>query len=65
MAWTIKAGKMGKGAAGTVGTQSIVSVPEGPYGWRLLTVHSSHAAADDVWQGVLENLIQQENNNEQ
>ncbi|WP_332879753.1 hypothetical protein [Massilia sp. S19_KUP03_FR1] len=65
MAWMIKAGKMGKGAAGSASTLSIVSVPNGAHGWRLLSVHACHAAPGDVWQDVLENLIQQENNDEQ
>ena len=65
MAWMIKAGNVKKGAGDAAGTLSIVSAPTGLCGWRMVTVHRHHAAVDDVWQGVLENLIQQENNNEQ
>lgn len=65
MAWMIKAGKMGRDAAGSAGTLSIVSAPEGPCTWRLVAAHPRHAAAADVWQGILDNLIQQENKNEQ
>jgi hypothetical protein len=65
MAWMIKAGNVKKGAGDAAGTLSIVSAPKGLCGWRVINVHPCHAAADDVWQDVLENLIQQENNNEQ
>ena len=61
MAWMIKAGNV-EGAASTL---SIVSAPTGRCGWRVVASHPCHAAADDVWQAILANLIQQENNDEQ
>jgi len=64
MAWMIKAGKVEEGAAGSASTLSIVSTPKGQYGWHFSAARSCHAAADDVWQDVLENLLQQENDNE-
>lgn len=65
MAWMIKAGNVEEGAGGAASILSIVSAPKGQCGWRVSATHSCHAAADDVWQDVLENLIQQENDNEQ
>lgn len=65
MAWMIKAGNVEKGAGSSASTLSIVSAPKSQSKWRVFAAHSRHAAADDVWQDVLENLIQQENDNEQ
>ena len=65
MAWMIKAGNVKTGTGDSAGTLSIESAPKGLCRWRVRTVHPCLAAADDVWQDVLENLIQQENNNEQ
>lgn len=65
MAWMIKAGNVEKGAGSSASTLSIVSAPNGPCGWRVFTHHPRHATASDVWQAILENLIQQENDNAQ
>ena len=44
---------------------SIGSTAAGPCGWRVRLDHPCHRAADDLCQGILETLMQQEYDNEQ